>query len=363
MSDLAALSKESVKGLGVGAYLVNVLPSAVLVLSVVALFDSRLFPWASPIMEGESTIKPGPASVIHAFKARDVAGGVVLGLAVLVVAVLLRPLQIRAVQLLEGYWTRGGLAKALAVERHLRRLSAIDARGRTRPPLPPQGTDFPSVVRYARQRQRGYVILERVEEDRRDYPMRPEWVLPTTLGNVLRRAETTAGQRYGLETVPAFPRLYPFLSSRLDAELKEFVNGIDVMAIFVLVFSTQALLSAPLLVLLNGWSLVPVALAVLVGLAYRGATAAARNYGQLLATAFDLHRFDMITAMHLPLEGNADAEDEANRRLSRLMIESAPEAPEAAEQRKATIYKHPAAPPASSTGTDKGKNQDGSPPD
>jgi hypothetical protein len=340
MSDLAALSKESVKSLGVGAYLVNVLPSAVLVLSVVALFDSHLLPWSSPISDGGHTIAPGPASVVHEFKVRGVVGGIVLGLAVLVVAVLLRPLQIRAVQLLEGYWTRGGLAKALAVERHLRRLSAIDVRARTRPP-PAEGTDFPSVVRHARQRHRGNIIKERAKDARESYPAQPEWILPTMLGNVLRRAETTAGQRYGLETVHAYPRLYPYLSPRLDAELKEQLNGIDVMAIFVLVFSTQALLSAPLVWLLDWWSLIPVALAVLVAVAYRGATAAAQNYGQLLAAAFDLHRFDMLAAMHLPLEDNGDSEYRTNSKLSELM---AADKAWPAEKRKTLTYAHPPAP-------------------
>jgi hypothetical protein len=44
------LAKESIKGLGAGAYLIDVLPSAVLSLGVLALFGSRLYPWADPIV-------------------------------------------------------------------------------------------------------------------------------------------------------------------------------------------------------------------------------------------------------------------------------------------------------------------------
>jgi len=80
MSDASTLAKESVKGLGVGAYLVTVLPSAVLVLTVFGLLSSRLYPWAE---NPSGQAAPGPAAVVETARKLGPAGGAVLLLAVL----------------------------------------------------------------------------------------------------------------------------------------------------------------------------------------------------------------------------------------------------------------------------------------
>lgn len=337
MTDLVPLSKESVKGLGAGAYLVNVLPSTVLVLTVFALFASRLYPWSDPVVVDGRPVAAGPESVVIVAGQLGVAGGIVVALVVVVGAVLLRPFQIGTVQLLEGYWRWGGLVKALAIERHIRRASASVARryvGLQRPVDP----GFASVAEFARIAHRARLIEERAEEVARGYPVRAEWIMPTTLGNVLRRAETTAGERYGLDTIHSYPRLYPYLSERLDSEAKEQLNGIDVGATFVVIFSAQTLLAMPLLWRLDWWSVIPVLLAVLAVLAYRGARSAAGRYGQLLGAAFDLHRFDMMSSMHLPLPLDGEGEYQANLKLSNLLRA---DRPWEQEQRQAWKYAHP----------------------
>lgn len=337
MSDLATLSKESVKGLGAGAYLVNVLPSAVLVLSFVALVEARVLPWSRPLVYKGQSFAPGAPSVVETVREDGVAGGVVLLLGVIVVAVLLRPFQIRIVQLWEGYWRQGGLFKALAVERHARRASAISLRAEL-PDVPfPDNAKFENVAVYARQRYRAERIKDRAWKDKGSYPRRVEWILPTRFGNVLRCAETIAGERYGLKTVEVYARLYPHLSSRLDAQIREQLNVIDVMATFVLVFGVETLLYAPLLWRVDWWSIIPVLFAGFGGLSYRGATTAAKHYGQLLITAFDLHRFDMLTAMHLPLPENGDREYESNKRLVELLTADQELSP---QNRRLFIYDH-----------------------
>jgi hypothetical protein len=358
MSDLTTLSNESVKGLGAGAYLVNVLPSAVLVLSLVALVDARVLPWSHPLVHQRHEIAAGPSSVVQTVQDGGVAGGGALLLGVVVIAVLLRPFQIRTVQLLEGYWRRGGLLKALAIERHARRRSASLARAVTLEPAPPNGVQFEDVAEYARVSHRVMRIKNRALREMEDYPTRVKWILPTRLGNVLRRTETTAGERYGLDTVAVYSRLYPYLSPRLDAEISAQLNGIDVMATFVLVFGIETLSCAPLLWRADGWSVVPVILGALAGLSYRGATAAASHYGKLLVTAFDLHRFDMLAAMRQPLPENGEKEYESNQRLVTLLTAdrqlSRPE-------RRLVTYEHPAGPDGSSTPAARKKELDGEP--
>ncbi|HEV7649981.1 MAG TPA: hypothetical protein VGP26_17675 [Actinophytocola sp.] len=338
MSDLTALSTESVKGLGAGAYLVNVLPGAVLIISIVALADSRLLPWSQPRIDHGTTVPAGPASVYDAFEERGIVGAVVLVLATVVLAVLLRPFQVRTVQFLEGYWRRGGLAKALAVERHTRNAAVISARRYAAPPLRPHDTDFAVVARFARRRHRAKAIANQAVGDWTRYPTAAVQIMPTALGNVLRRAESTAGERYGLRTVDTYRRLHPHLSSALDAEINAQLNAIDSMSTFVLVFTVQVLASAALVARWDWWSLLPVALLVLAMLAYRGAVVAARDHGVLLATAYDLHRWDMLSAMHLPLPTTGDAEIKLNRRLSDLMTR---DGPLPAEEQRTWRYAHP----------------------
>jgi len=80
--------------------------------------------------------------------------------------------------------------------------------------------------------------------------------------------------------------------------------------------------------------------AVLVAMCYRGAIAAAGRYGVLLAAAFDLHRFDMLAAMHLPTHVDGDTEYMANLRLTKLLTADRPWPP---EERRAWTYAHPPA--------------------
>jgi hypothetical protein len=51
-------------------------------------------------------------------------------------------------------------------------------------------------------------------------------------------------------------------------------------------------------------------------LAYRGAIATAQGHSTLLATAFDLHRFDMLQALHYELPPTPISELALNRQLS-----------------------------------------------
>lgn len=317
MSDASALAKESAKSLGAGAYLVTVLPSAVLVLTVFALFTSDLYPWERPTAADPA---PGPEAVVASARGLGVAGGIVLLVTVLVVAVLLRPFQVTLVQVLEGYWShRGpGLVETLAIEHHQRRRSRFSARLHPNRRLA-AGRTFSEVAAASRRTQRADRMRDRAAAVVGGYPRDPAVVMPTLLGNVLRRAETTAGERYGLGTVVTYPRLYPHLSPRLDAEVNEQLDVLDTTATFTLLLWALTAATAPLLLRFDGWSLVPAGLGVLAVLTYRGSRIAADRYGMLLATAYDLHRFEMVQTLRRPLPVDPQLEREANEQLTALL--------------------------------------------
>lgn len=194
------LTKGSIKGLGAGAYLVNVLPSAVLTLGLLALITSHLYPWSEPLQDTQGReVSPGSASIINSLGTLGALGAVLLALAILVTTVLMRPFQISAVQWLEGYWSGRRAAApflALAVERHTRRRSLLIARSREVPQIMPTTAQFGVVASHARIYHRADNRKNYAEESLANYPDQAEHIMPTLLGNILRRAETSAGERY-----------------------------------------------------------------------------------------------------------------------------------------------------------------------
>jgi hypothetical protein len=228
---------------------------------------------------------------------------IALGVAILVVAWILSLFQFSLVRLLEGYW-QGTVGRALALigvrlqARRLRRL--IDVAY--------------SVDGMDEQRR------ELAREQLATYPAEAR-LLPTRLGNVLRAAEDGAGQRYGLDTITMMPRLYPFLSERLTDGLDDLRDQLDIAAqlcvTLLLATVISALLLLPQLLLQGWWLALPVATAVLAWVAYKAAVQAAIAYGQLIYVAFDLHRFDMLRGMHLPLP-DAAQEEKYNQWLSQF---------------------------------------------
>ncbi|CAM3329958.1 hypothetical protein KIPE111705_02840 [Kibdelosporangium persicum] len=333
-------TKETISRLGPGAYLVNIVPSGAFVLTTWALLASDLLPWERP-----TSPAAGSDAVLQEARALGASGWVLLLVAVLVVAVLLRPFQISAVQLLEGYWrSRFGLRllERLAVERHVRKFDVHEAWSRV---LPRHGSsvDFQEVARHSRREhrraQKAYLGRRIVKA----YPLDRTIFLPTRLGNVLRRAETTAGERYGLNSVVTYPRLYPHLSTPMNNALANRIDLIDTACTFVIVFGAQAVISAPLLWNVDGWSLIPVAFVVFAALAYRGARTVAERYAESLCAAYDLHRFDMLKAMHRKLPRDPQEELFENQELSKFLAQGKPW-PEITQ--RGWSYDHPADDPA-----------------
>ena len=70
------------------------------------------------------------------------------------------------------------------------------------------------------------------------------------------------------------------------------------------------------------WLLLPASLVVLSRVAYRSAAAAAAGYSVLINAAVDLHRFDLLRALHLGLPANLDAERQLWGVLSAFLMGS-----------------------------------------
>ncbi|GAA2388672.1 hypothetical protein [Dactylosporangium salmoneum] len=348
MTDPVSISKESIKALGPGAYLVTALPSIVFVLTLFALLSSRLVPFMAPARQGGKEIGRGIPSVLAAARSLGVAGTVLLVLAVVCVAVLLRPLQISLVQVVEGYWgarAQEGFVHALATERHRRARDRALARLSVRLQAP-ASLDLTELAAFAR-RQRGVTrLIGRANAALGRYPADGDHLMPTVLGNVLRRAETTAGERYGLSTVVTYPRLYPHLSSKLDGEISNQLDTLDTTATFVVLFSLETVITSVLLIRFDWWMSVPLVFFAMLCVAYVGAVRAAARHGELLAVAYDLHRFDLLKALHLELPENPATEVANNKVLSDFLQRAVGETPPPSSWR----YQHSSSDPGAAAG-------------
>ncbi|MFH7594742.1 hypothetical protein WDV06_06480 [Streptomyces racemochromogenes] len=242
------------------------------------------------------------------------SGAVLAGLALgaLLLAVLLHPLQAPLVRLLEGYWPRPARAAArYAVKLQERARDRLD-----------RAAEVVTAHPTGAERQR---ILAAAWQLARSFPPPTVPLLPTALGNTLRAGEATAGAAYGADAVVWWPRLYPLLGDGLRAVVDDRRDQLDLACRLSATAGATGLLSVPLVLGSDGWwPASPAVFLLAARVAYRAAVAAARGYAETLSAAFDLHRFDLVTALHLPLPPDSDAEQVLNRRLTRFWAQGVP---------------------------------------
>jgi len=282
------------KDLGVRFRLVSLLPTVVLGLFALALA------WS-----GAPGSPPDVSRVVAQAKGVTGWAGFLLALTLLVAALIIEPFQLTLVRAFEGYWGESRIGRLLAApgkafHRARRdRLDRIQQRG---------GSD----------RQASAAAREDAARKLRAYPP-ADALLPTKLGNLLRAGEHRAGSRYGLDAVTMWPRLYPMLSDKLTTVLNDFRDQLDLAVRFCSVFLAATVISVACLATHGWWLAVAVGTLLLAVLSYRGALAAAAAYGQAVEAAVDLHRFDLIRALHLPLPANLTTEVRANEQLSQFL--------------------------------------------
>ncbi|MEO0409110.1 MAG: hypothetical protein AAF289_17340 [Cyanobacteria bacterium P01_A01_bin.135] len=136
--------------------------------------------------------------------------------------------------------------------------------------------------------------------------------MPLRLGNILRAAETRPKDKYGLDAVVCWPRLWMLLPEEIKQSISEARSELNTAAriwlwgvLFLVWF------------VVGGWSW----WALLVGLgtawfAHRWMLLAATTYGELLEAAFDLYRFKLYEALRWPLPQNPAEEQHSGELLT-----------------------------------------------
>lgn len=145
------------------------------------------------------------------------------------------------------------------------------------------------------------------------YPLQAERLLPTHLGNVLRAAEDYPVTAYGMDAVFWWPRLMPLLPEAVQRGIVDALTPLLALLNLATLIGLVAVSSSAYL-WRNGVGSWQGSAGVLIGglvlarLAYLGAVTQAREYGQRLRAAFDLYRFDLLKALHLPLPASPQQE-------------------------------------------------------
>jgi hypothetical protein len=150
-------------------------------------------------------------------------------------------------------------------------------------------------------------------------------VMPTRLGNALRKYERQVGSQYGLDAVSVIQHL----SFVAPAERVAYVGDQRQLMDLSVRMSATSLIATVIAVTAlwrhGPWlflALVPYGVAYL---SYRGAVVVAHEYGAAVAAMMDLDRFALYDALRLPRPKDTAAERQMNAKLMELLTQDDPE--------------------------------------
>lgn len=289
----------------------------------------------------------GPQTLVELWRKQPVELQAVITVgslcAILFIAYLFHIFQTVLTRLYEGYWRGNLLANwwgrirqryyqeiwdytNFEIERRLGIITQMDARSSQT--ITPEQTAHKQEIE---QLHKEIAALE--DEQWRHYSLPPKrsLVMPTQLGNILRSAEYYATSRYALDASVAWPRLQSLLPRDFAEGLRDekaFMDSWLVVTTLAGVFALGWEIGLGLYT--ARWDLFFLASFgwVLALLSYSGALQAARSYGELIKAAFDLHRWELIKALHLKMPTSYKNERRLWEEVSYLLYRNYPPAPE-----------------------------------
>lgn len=296
----------------IGRYfaIVSVVPSGLLVSYVYVLFRSDAF--------------GGPLDWAKGFDALShpgIGGAITLLFASAGLAVVTHPMQFAFVQFFEGYWGNGLIAQQLRVQRMMyyqamyRRISDVKI----------EADDIIADFKLNRTRTTPAIrapLMSKSDEARRwltSYPRIQDHIMPTRLGNIMRRLETTSGGQYELDATVVFPHIMLVAPPDHVAYVNDQRSQFD-LAVRTSIFGLAGYLLSYIFLWKQGlWLLVAYIPYLTAYIAYRGSLILARQYATAVMTVIDLNRFLLYERLRLSLPSTTKAERVRNQQLMRLL--------------------------------------------
>jgi hypothetical protein len=140
----------------------------------------------------------------------------------------------------------------------------------------------------------------------------PNYIMPTELGNILRAAEEKPKNKYGLDAVICFPRLWLLLPENVQTELSEARTQLNTGA-RIWLWSVLFLVWTPF-----AWWAIPVSL-ISAYLSYRWTIDVAIVYGELIESVFDLYRTLLYKSLRFPLPSSPQEEKEMGQKVTQYL--------------------------------------------
>jgi hypothetical protein len=278
--------------------------AAALLTPAFAFWAGGLVAWAAPDRWHvlDRWLHAAPLTVVIA----AAVGALIL---VVISGAIVQRLTLPLLRLLEGYWPPwlGPLRRALVQVRG-RRLSRSEQRWQALAAAADRGDPD----------ARGAFVA--LDAQLRRVPARANDRMPTRLGDVLRAAETWPTDKYGLDAPKCWPRIWLVLPETARRELSDARSSLDQGAatwLWGLLFAVW---------IPWGWWAAIVAVAVPAG-AYLWMLAAASVYGDLIESAFDVHRAALYEAVGYRPPSDPALELEAGRALTAYLWHGTPPPP------------------------------------
>lgn len=151
-----------------------------------------------------------------------------------------------------------------------------------------------------------------IDRQLRQMPTRPERLMPTRFGNLLRAAESLPELKYGLDAVICWPRLWMVLPDHVKQELQQVRSELNLAA--------QNWLWSFLFLVWGLWAWWAFVVGVVgMGLTYSWMLQAAEQYGDSIESTFDLFRLKLYQGLHWPLPKSPEEEVQLGRSLTEYL--------------------------------------------
>jgi hypothetical protein len=232
--------------------------------------------------------------------------------------VIVHPIQFALVQFFEGYWGAGRLRQRVRVARirHYRKRwtrqfddFVFASTALADPENPPKLAAKVELLSVAAENER---LLA-------GYPPEDEDMMPTRLGNVLRKYEREAGSQYGLDAVEIIEHVAQVAPAQRIEYVRDQRQLLD-LSVRMSATSIVATVIAVAFLWRDGlWLLIALVPYGIAYLSYRGAVVVAHAYGSALSTMIDLDRFAFYEYLRLPCPKTTKAEQRMNAKLMGLI--------------------------------------------
>lgn len=288
--------------------------------------------------------EPDLAKAADALEHLNLAEVGIIAVGIVALGLALHPLQFGVTQLLEGYWgtskwSRRAMERSTALhlqawwrlERFAREeqwkaddadtaISAVDKVESLANEIGVFTPDLLKALDAERQRLDEVALPHRIgaQEMTRalsKYPEERKDLMPTRLGNMLRRYERLAGEPYGLDAVTVTGPIVQVVDETLREYHDDARSDLDLAVRMVFVWAFTSVVALCLLWRYEVWLVVPLLTTGLAYISYRGAVAAAEAYGEALMALVALGRRPLYEALNVDFPRTSSEERVRNEEL------------------------------------------------